>query len=83
MDDIATKPTAAIGPAEIARREEALRQADAISQIAAQGRNPSTDRILAEFTHGRTDSEGVIVRLKAHYGLGQRRSSASDLMQAF
>jgi len=70
MDDIATKPTAAIGAAEIARREETLRQADAISRIAAQGRDPSTDRILADFTQGRTDSEGVIARLKAHYGLG-------------
>jgi hypothetical protein len=70
MNDIATKPTAIISTAEIARRGEALRQADAISRIAAQGRDPSTDKILADFTQGRTDSEGVIERLKAHYGLG-------------
>jgi hypothetical protein len=72
MDDIAViePPTEMIDAAEVARRQEALRQADAICRIAAQGRNTETDGILAAFTRGETDSDGVIALLKAHYGLG-------------
>ena len=72
MDDIAvTEPIADTAvSAEIARRREALRQADAICRIAARGRDPDTDEILAALTRGETDSNEVIARLKAHYGIG-------------
>ena len=71
MDDIAVieLPMDMIDAAEVARRQEALRQADAICRIAAQGRDPETDGIFAASVRGEIGMTDVIPLLKARLGL--------------
>jgi hypothetical protein len=72
MDDIVrTRPAqkTAISDADITRRQEALRQADAISRIAAQARDPETDEIFAASVRGEIKVTDVIPLLKARRGL--------------
>ena len=71
MDGIAvTEPiTGTIDAAEIKRRQEALRQADAICRIAARGRDPETGAIFAASVRGEIGITDIIPLLKARRGL--------------
>lgn len=58
-----------ISDAAVTRRQEALHQADAISRIAAQGRDPETDDIFAASVRGEIKVTDVIPLLKGCRGL--------------
>jgi len=68
MDDIkptknASKP--GVAGAEIARRREALRQADANNRLEGIFREPATDAIFEAHIRGEIDSSEMMARLKA------------------
>jgi len=68
MDDIRTakdgsKP--AVASAEIARRLEALRQADANNRLEGIFREPATDAIFEAHIRGDINSSEMMARLKA------------------
>jgi len=68
MDDIKTAKDAsrpAVASAEIARRREALRQADTNNRLEGIFREPATDAIFEAHIRGAINSFEMIERLKA------------------
>lgn len=59
-DDLPTPPAE-----EIARRREAVRQADACNRIEGIPHDPATDPIFEAWILGEIDSEEMIARIKA------------------
>jgi len=73
MDDLTTitqtRPKAKISAEEIARRREAVRQADADNRIEGIFRDPATDAIVAAFVRGEIGVTELVPRFKARLGL--------------
>lgn len=65
MDDIVTKPRVKISAADIERRREALRQADASNRIEGQFRSPESAPVFDAFIRGEIELDEVLPRLKA------------------
>ena len=62
-------PRPAISAEEIARRREAVRQADANNRIEGIPHDPATDPILEAWIVGEIDMEEAIARIKAFLGI--------------
>ena len=71
MDDIAagTKTKARISAEEVARRREALRQADASNRIEGIFRDPESDAVFEAHIRGDIDVTEIVPRLKAQLGI--------------
>ncbi len=69
MDDLTAtatiKPKAKVSAEEIARRREALRQADASNRIEGVFRSDEGTQIFDAFIHGEIELEEILPRLKA------------------
>jgi hypothetical protein len=63
------KPKTAISAAEMERRCEALRQADASNRIEGLYRGPETDAIFEAFVRGDIEATDMVPRLRAQLGL--------------
>jgi len=71
MDDIAAgiKTKAAISAEEVARRREALRQADASNRIEGIFRDAESDAVFEAHIRGEIDVTEIVPRLKAQLGI--------------
>ena len=71
MDDIAagTKTKARISAEEVARRREALRQADASNRIEGIFRDRESDAVFEAHIRGDIDVTEIVPRLKAQLGI--------------
>ena len=75
MDDTETPAKVAdrakliISAEEVARRREAVRQADANNRIEGIFRHPDSEAIVEGFVHGEFDIAELVPRLKTHLGL--------------
>jgi hypothetical protein len=73
MDGVIGKPPAGTGPrisdAEMARRREIARQADAQGRIEGKFRGTATDHIFEAFVRGEIEVTDLVPLIKAHYGL--------------
>jgi Antitoxin VbhA len=73
MDDLTTRtlerPTPKISAEEVARRREAVRQADADNRIEGIFRHPASDEIVEAFVRGDFSVTELVPRLKARLGL--------------
>ena len=65
MDEIVARRTPTITPAEIERRREIVRQADAQNQIEGIYRGPETEEIVEAFVRGEIEVTDMIGRFKA------------------
>ena len=62
-----------ISPEEIARRREAVRQADADNRIEGIKHDPASDPIFEAWILGEIDGDEAIARIKAFLGICPRR----------
>jgi hypothetical protein len=73
MDDLTTqtleRPKPKISAEEIARRREAVRQADADNRIEGIFRSPASNAIVEAFMRGDFPVSELVPRLKARLGL--------------
>jgi len=71
MDDIAAgiKTKARISAEEVARRREALRQADASNRIEGIFRDAESDAVFEAHIRGEIDVTEIVPRLKAQLGI--------------
>jgi Antitoxin VbhA len=73
MDDLTTRtlerPKPRISAEEIARRQEAVRQADANNRIEGIFRHPDSKPIVDAFVRGDFDVTELVPRLRARLGL--------------
>jgi hypothetical protein len=73
MDDLNTRtlerPKPKISDEEVARRREAVRQADADNRIEGIFRHPDSEAIVEAFVCGDFDVTELVPRLKARLGL--------------
>ncbi len=65
MDDLATRPRAKISAAEMERRRNALRNADANNRLEGQFSSPASDKVFEAFVHGEIELHEVLPRIKA------------------
>jgi hypothetical protein len=65
MDDIAVEPAPKISAAEMERRCQALRQADASNRLEGQVRSAASEPIFQAFISGEIEYEDILPRLKA------------------
>jgi len=70
MDDIAVKPKAKISDAEMERRRQIVRQADADNRIEGVTRDTRTGLIFDAYIRGDIDVTEMAPRVKAMLGLG-------------
>jgi hypothetical protein len=61
-----------ISPEEIARRREAVRQADADNRIEGIKHDPAIDPIFEAWIVGEIDMDEVRARIKAYLGIADR-----------
>jgi hypothetical protein len=66
---LAAKPKPEITPAEMARRREALRQADASNRIEGIFRDAESDAVFEAHIRGEIDVTEIVPRLKAQLGI--------------
>lgn len=73
MDDLTTRtlerPKPTISAEEMARRREAVRQADANNRIEGIFRHPDSEEIVEAFVRGDLDVAELVARLRARVGL--------------
>jgi hypothetical protein len=71
MDDIAAgiRTKARISAEEVARRREALRQADASNRIEGIFRDAESDAVFEAHIRGEIDVTEIVPRLKAQLGI--------------
>jgi len=65
MDEIVARRTPTTTPAEIERRRENVRQADAQNRIEGIYRGPETEKIVEAFVRGEIEVTDMIGRFKA------------------
>jgi hypothetical protein len=65
MDDIATRPKASIGAAEMERRRKFVRLADAENRLEGITRRPESDAVFDAYIHGEIEATEIIARLNA------------------
>ena len=65
MDDLQLKDRPRISPEEVARRREAVRQADADNRIEGIFRDPASSEIVEVFVRGDFEISELVPRLKA------------------
>lgn len=69
MDDLQLKDRPKISAEEMARRREAVRQADANNRIEGIFRQPASNAIVEAFVRGDFGISELVSRLKAGVGL--------------
>jgi hypothetical protein len=68
MDDLDLKQRQRISAAEMARRREHVRRADAENRLEGVTRHPATDPIFDAYIRGEIGATEIIARLKAQRG---------------
>jgi hypothetical protein len=66
---VADRAKLSISAEEVARRREAVRQADANNRIEGIFRHSDSEAIVEGFVHGEFDIAELVPRLKIHLGL--------------
>ena len=65
MDDVTIKPAARIPAAEMERRREVLRRADAHGRIEGLYRTPESQETYDAFVRGEIEIDEILPRIKA------------------
>ncbi len=68
MDDIDLRQRQQISAAEMARRREHVRRADAENRLEGIARNPATDPVFEAYIRGEIGATEIIPRLRAQRG---------------